>query len=202
MQERVVDEAVLALHVDVHHRLGNVVGEQPKLLLAGGQRLFGQLEIVYVVFGAIQPPDLSGAIEIGRDATVHPAPLAVGVDADALVFDVLAFLRALDDRPQKRVDVVRHDLVGRLAVDLILWPAYPVGECLVDERVLELLVEIGYWSGDVVGEQAQLRFLCLQRLADAYVILDIVDDRERATGLAAGLAVGKQRDPHPPQLPG
>ena len=97
---------------------------------------------------------------------------------------------------------MRHDLVGRLAVDLILWPAYPVGECLIDERVLELLVEIGYRSGDVVGEQAQLRFLCLQRLADAYVILDIIDDRERATSLTAGLAVGKQRDPHPPQLPG
>src|SRR3984893_11262279 len=159
MQKRVVDEGVIAFHVDVHHRLRNVVGEQPELLLAGGQRLLGQLEIVYVVFGAIQPPDLAGAIEVGRDAAVHPAPLAVGADADALVFDVLAFLRALDDRPQKRIDVVRHDVVWRLAVDLILRPAYPVGECLIDERVLELVVEIGDRYGYVVGEQTQLRFL-------------------------------------------
>ena len=159
MQERVVDEGVVALHVDVHHRLRNVVREEPQLLLAGGQRLLGQLEIVNVVFGAIQPPDLAGAVEVGRDAAVHPAPLAVGAGADALVFDVLAFLRALDDRPQERIDVVRHDLIGRLAVDLILRPAYPVGECLIDERVLELLVEIGDRPRNVVGEQTQLRFL-------------------------------------------
>ena len=59
----------------------------------------------------------------------------VGVLADALVLDVLARLRALEDRPQERGDVLRQHLERRLAVDLVLRPAHPVGERLVDERV-------------------------------------------------------------------
>ena len=91
---------------------------------------------------------------------------------------------------------------GRLAVDLVLRPAHPVGERLVDERVLERRVEVGDRAGNVVGEQPQLRFLRLQRLADADVVLDVVDHRERAAGPAAGLAIGEQRDAHPAQVAG
>ena len=190
-QKRVVDEGVVAVGVDVDDRLGNVVGEQPQLLLARRQRLLGELEIVDVVLGAIQAAYRAGGIEVGRDAAVHPPPLPVRADADALVVDVLAFLRALDDRAQERVDVVRHDLVGRLAVDLVLRAAHPVGERLVDEGVLEFPVEIGDRAGNVVGEQPQLRFLRLQRLADADVVLDIVDHRRT-----------RRRSCHPARDPG
>ena len=199
-REGVVDERVVAVEIDIDDRLGDVVGEQPQLLLARRQRLLGQLQVVDVVFGAIQPAHLARRIEVGRDPAVHPAALAVGAGPYPLVLDVLALERALDDRSQERIDVVRHDLVRGLAVDFRLRPADPVGEGLVDERVLERAIEVGDRAGNVVGEQPQLRFLRLQRLANANVVFDVVDHRERAAGLAAGLAIGEQRDAHPAQV--
>ena len=79
VEERLVDEHVMALGIEVDDRLGDVVGEQPQLLFARRERLLGVLQVVDVVFGAIQPAHLAGRIEVGRDAAVHPAPLAVGV---------------------------------------------------------------------------------------------------------------------------
>ena len=76
-KERVVDKAVAAVLVDVYDRLGNVVGEQPQLLLARRERLLDQLEVVDVVFRAIQPANLAGAVQVRGDAAVHPSPLVV-----------------------------------------------------------------------------------------------------------------------------
>ena len=102
LQERFVDERVLAVAVEVDDGFRNVVGEEAQLLLARGQRLLGRLEIVDVVLGAVEAAHLAGGVEVGRDAAVHPAAIAVRVLADALVLDVLAELRALEDRPQER----------------------------------------------------------------------------------------------------
>jgi hypothetical protein len=131
---------------------------------------------------------------------VHPAALAVRVLSDALVFDVLARLRALEDRTQECRDVRRHHLERRAAIDLVLRLAHPVRERLVDERVVQTLVEIGDRAGDVVGEKAQLLLLRLQRVADAHVVLDVVPHHECAAHAAAHLAIGEERDAHPAQL--
>ena len=155
-----------------------------------------------VVFRAIQPADLAGAVQVRGDAAVHPSPLVVDGNADAFIFDVLALLRAANDRPQKRGHVGGHHLVRRLAVDLVLRPANPVGERLVDEGVAQRAVEIGDRPRNVVREEPQLRFLGFQRLADPDVVLDVVDDDERAAGPASRFAVGKQCDPHPAQIAG
>ncbi len=88
----------------------------------------------------------------------------------------------------------------RLAVDLVLRLAHPVRERLVDERVFERAVEVGDRAGNVVGEQPQLDFLRLQRVADADVVLDVGHHRECAGDPGADLAVGEQRDAHPAQL--
>ena len=105
VQERLVDELVAAVGRQVDDRLGNVVVEEAQLLLAGGQRLLGQLEVVDVVLGAVEAAHRTRHVEVRRDAAVQPAPRALHRRADALVFDVLAGLRALDDRPQERRDV-------------------------------------------------------------------------------------------------
>ena len=123
-----------------------------------------------------------------------------GVLPDALVFDVLARLRALQHRTQERGDVGRHHLERRLAVDLVLRLAHPVRERLVDERVVQALVEVRDRAGNVVGEQPQLRLLRLQRVANADVVLDVVPHDERAADAPAHLAIGEQRDAHPAQL--
>ena len=199
-QERLVDEHVAAIAVEIDDRLRNVVGEQAQLLLARGERLLGLLEIVDVVFGAVEPAHLAGRVEVGRDPAVHPAPLAQRVVADALVLDVVALLRALEDRPQERRDVAGEHVLRRLAVDLVLRLAHPVREGLVDERVLERAVEVRDRARDVVGEEAQLDFLRLQRVADADVVLDVGHHGERAADPAADFAVGEQRHAHPAQL--
>ncbi len=200
VEEGLVDEHVTPLGVEVDDRLGNVVGEQAKLLLACGKRLLRLLEIVDVVLGAVEPAHLPRRVEVGGHPPVHPAPLAVRVLADALVFDVLARLCALQHRPQEGGDIGGHHLERRLAVDLVLRLAHPVRERLVDERVVQTLVEVRDRARDVVGEQAQLRLLRLERVADAHVVLDIVPHDERAADAAAHLAVGEQRDAHPAQL--
>ena len=75
-----------------------------------------------------------------------------------------------------------------------------VRERLVDERVLEVAVEVGDRARDVVGEQAQLRLVRLHRIADADVVLDVVHHQERAADAPAHLAVREQRVAHPAQL--
>ncbi len=202
IEERLVDEHVAAFRVEIDDGLGNVVGEKPELLFARGELLLRLLEIVDVVFGAVEPAHLAGRIEIGRHASVHPASLAVGVLADALVFDVLARLRALQHRTQESRDVGRHHLERRLAVDLVLRLAHPVRERLVHERVVQALVEIGDRTGNVVGEQAQLLLLRLQCIANANVVLDVVPHDECAADAPAHFAIGKERHAHPAQFAG
>ncbi len=90
LQERFVDERVLALGVEVDDRLRDVVGEEAQLLLARGERLLGRLQIVDVVLGAVETAHLAGGVEVRRDAAVHPALVAVRVLADPFVLDVLA----------------------------------------------------------------------------------------------------------------
>ena len=201
-QKRLVDENVAQVLVQVDDRFRNVVGEEAQLLFARGQRLLGELQVVNVVFGAIQSADSARHVEIGRDAAVHPAVLALRRGADALVFDVLAALRALDDRPYERRDVGGHHLERSLAVDFVLRLAYRVGKSLVHERVLEATVKVGDRSGNVVRKQAHLRFLRLQGVADADVVLDIVHHGKCAANAAANLAIRVQRDAHPPQFAG
>ncbi len=136
-------------------------------------------------------------VEVGRDAAVHPPVLALGRRADPLVLDVLAVLRALHDRPDERGDIRGHHLERRLAVDLVLRLAHRVGERLVHERVLEIAVEVGDRARNVVREEAHLRFLRLQRVADLDVVFDVGHDGERAADAAANLAVGEERNAHP-----
>ena len=121
--------------------------------------------------------------------------------ADALVLDVLARLRALEDRAQERRDVGRHHLERRLAVDLVLRLAHRVRERLVDERVLAGCGR-GTRSGPgmLSANRRSCDFLRLQRVADADVVLDVVHHGERAADAAAHLAIGEQRDAHPAQL--
>ena len=147
-----------------------------------------------------RPRTEPGGIEVGRDAAVQPAPRSLHRGADALVLDVLAGLRALEDRPQERRDVGGHHLERRLAVDLVLRLAHRVRERLVHERVPEIAIEVGDRARDVVGEQAHLRFLRLQRVADADVVLDVGHHRERAADAAAHLAIGEQRDARPARV--
>ena len=201
-QKRFVDEQVPEVLVQVDDGLRNVVREEAQLLLAGGQRLLGQLQIVDVVFGAIQAADGARHIEVGHDAAVHPAVPALRRCSVALVFDVLARLRALQDRSDERGDVGGHHLERRLAIDFILWLAYRVGECLVHERVFEATIEVRDRPRNVVRKQAHLRFLRLQRVADPDVVLDIVHHRKGATYAAADFAIGEQRDTHPSPIAG
>ncbi len=197
LQERFVDERVLAVRVEVDDRLRNVVREQAQLLLARGERLFRRLEVVDVVLGAVEPAHLAGGVEVRRDAPVHPALVAVRVLADPLVLDVLAELRALQDRAQERRHVGLQHFVRRFPVDLVLRLFHPVRERLVHEGVAQRAVEVGDRAGDVVGEEPQLHFLRLQRVADADVVLDVRHHREGAGDASAHVAIGEQRHAHP-----
>ena len=110
-------------------------------------------------------------------------------------------LRALQDRPQERRDVGRQHLERRLAVDLVLRPAHPVRERLVDERVRERRGR-GRRSGPEccrrTAAAATSCALSASRIAD--VVLDVGHHRERAADAAAQLAIREQRDAHPAQL--
>ena len=202
LQERLVDEHVAAAGVEVDDRVRNVVGEEAQLLLARRERLLGDLEVVDVVFGAVESADPSRRVEVGRDAAVHPARRVVGRAVDPLVLDVLAALRALEDGAQEFRDVGLQDFERRPAVDLVLRAAHPVRERLVDERVRRRRVEVGDRAGDVVGDEAQLDFLRSQRIADRDVVVDIRHHGEEAADVSAHRAVREERDAHPAQLAG
>ncbi len=88
----------------------------------------------------------------------------------------------------------------RLAVDVVLRLADPVRERLVHERVAQRPVEVRDRSRDVVGEQAQLDFLGLERVADANVVLDVRHHGERAADAATLVAIGEQRNADPARL--
>ena len=70
---------VAAVLGQVDDRLGDVVVEQAQLLLARGERLLGELEVVDVVLGAVQAAHRARRVEVGRDAAVQPAPLPCSV---------------------------------------------------------------------------------------------------------------------------
>jgi hypothetical protein len=126
--------------------------------------------------------------------------MSSGGVVDALVLDVLAALRALEHGAHERRDVGRKDLERRAAVDLVLRTAHPVGERLVDERVRRRAIEVRDRARDVVGDQAELDFLRLQRIADRDVVLDVRHHGENAADVSADRAIGEQRDTHPAQL--
>ena len=81
-QERLVDELVAPLAIEVDDGLGDVVVEEPQLLLARRQRLLGELQVVDVVLGAVEAAHRAGGVEVRRDAAVQPAALALHGVAD------------------------------------------------------------------------------------------------------------------------
>ena len=200
LQERVVDEGVAPIRVEVDDRIRDVVGEETELLLARGERLLGALQVVNVVFGAVDAAELAVGVEVRRDAAMHPALLAADRRVDALVLDVLAAVRALEHRPQERRDARRQHFERRAAVDLLLRQAHPVRERLVDEGVRGGAIEIGDRAGNVVGEEPELHFLRAQRIANADVVVDVGHHGEDAVDAAADRAIGEERDAHPAQL--
>jgi len=200
LEECVVDEGVAPSGIEIDDRVRNVVGEEAKLFLARGQRLLGALQVVDVVFGAVDAAELVVDIEVRRDAPVDPALLAVLLRIDALVFDVLAAVGALQHRSQERGDGRRQHLERRAPVDLLLRQVHPVGERLVDERVRRGAIEIGDRARDVVGEEPELHFLLGQRIADADVVVDVGHHREDAVDAAADRTIGEERHPHPAEL--
>ena len=109
-------------------------------------------------------------------------------------------MRAPQDRAQERCDVVAEHFGGRPAVDLLLRPADPVRERLIHEPVAQVAVEIGDGAGDVVGEQPQLPFLRLQRIADLDVVVDVGHYGEDAADAPADRAVGEERGADPAQF--
>jgi len=155
---------------------------------------------VDVVFGAVEAAHLARRVEIGRDSAVHPTPLAVRILADAFVFDVLAALRAPQHGTQERCHVRRHHFERALAVDLVLRLAHPVCERLVHELVMQALVEVSDRTRDVVGEEAHLRLLRFQRIADLDVVFDVREYGERSADAPAHFALGEERDLHPAQI--
>ena len=200
LQERIVDERVAVLRVEVDDGVRYVVGEQPELLFTGRERLLGPLEVVDVVLGAVESAQPAVGVEVRRDPAVHPALRAPGLLVEPLVFDVLARVRALEDRPQKRRDVRRQHLERRAAVDLLLRQAHPVRERLIDEGVGGQTVEVRDRTGNVVREQPQLHFLRPQRIANRDVVVDVGHHREDAVDAPRHRPVGEQRDANPAQL--
>ena len=148
-----------------------------------------------------RPRTRAGRIEVRRDAAVQPPARALHRRADALVFDVLAGLRALQDRAQERGDVGGHHLERRLAVDLVLRLAHRVGERLVHERVASRLRSRYAIGPGMLSANRRICASCaLQRVADADVVLDVGHHGERAADAAAQLAVGEQRDARPARI--
>ena len=155
-----------------------------------------------VVFGAVDAAELAVGVEVRRDAAMDPALLAAVLAVDALVFDVLAAMGALEHRPQERRDARRQHFERRASVDLLLRQAHPVRERLVDEGVGRGAVEVGDRAGNVVGEKPELHFLRAQRIANADVVVDVGHHGEDAVDAAAYGAIREERDADPAQFAG
>jgi hypothetical protein len=103
-------------------------------------------------------------------------------------------LRALGD---PLGDLGAHQLRGCLAHDGVGGGAALLGEMAVGEEDAAVAVEVGHRVRDVVGVEAQLRLLDLERLAQPVVAVDVDHQAVQALDRAVLADVGNQVHAHP-----
>jgi hypothetical protein len=186
-REMAVREHHPPVAVEVGDGVGDVVGEEPQLGLAVAQPLLRGLHVVDVDAHAVIAVEGAVGAEDRHQADEVPAPRRVGGPHQALVVDGLAAKQLLLRRLEEAGGVLGAQDVGHRAPGQVLGlhPAQRL-EHLVAEHVAEPGVDHGDGAGQVLEEEAQLRFLPLQRLAHAVVAVHVEHERVEALHRAVG----------------
>ena len=193
-EEDVVHESASALEIDVDDRLGDVLGEEAQLLLAGAKLGLRHLQVLHVVADHVHPAHRAVGAQVGDGAAEDPAPLAGGQHQLALVGGGLAREHAARHGLQLVGGLRAKDLRGGPADDGVARHAAALAEGAVHEHVATLRVQVGHRHRDVVGEEAKLRLLLREALLGGLQLVDVGAD-DVVTGEGAVLAeVGLQ--PH------